>query len=274
MQRTRHIRPSLAKNERLADLGPQAQFLFAMLPTLADKEGRLEDRPRRIKAEIFPYYDVDIDALLDALASCDGLARADAPFIARYVVAGQRLIQIVKFAEHQQPHHMEAASQLPSQQELAVDEPSTKCEQNVNEPSTVRHSSTSSSTSSSSSPSSKNKNKSKTQPRAQQVAAADVRLPPSFAGRPDVVAAIADWLAFKAARGQRYTSPDYFARKVAEFAAAGPDAFVAAVNHSIGNNYAGLFASRNGAETRGSPDPLGTRAAIAEFLSGDENDGE
>ena len=39
-----------------------------MLPTIADREGRLEDRALRIKAELFPYEQIDVDALLDDLA--------------------------------------------------------------------------------------------------------------------------------------------------------------------------------------------------------------
>lgn len=93
-----------AKNDVLAELGPHAQLLFALLPCHADREGRLEDRSRRLKVEIFPYYDVDVDKLLDSLATCEER------FIIRYEVEGKRYIQINKFEKHQSPHHKEEDS--------------------------------------------------------------------------------------------------------------------------------------------------------------------
>jgi hypothetical protein len=107
MARSRNIKPGASKNEALAELGPMTQFLFVMLPTLADKEGRMEDRPKRIKAEVFPYYEADVDAMLQSLM--------DSPerFVVRYEVNGSRYLQITKFHEHQTPHHKEIASKIP-----------------------------------------------------------------------------------------------------------------------------------------------------------------
>jgi len=109
MARSRLIKPALAKNEVLAELGPMAQLLFAMLSCFADREGRLEDRPRRLKVEIFPYYEVDVDDLSEQLATCEE------NFISRYEVGGKRYIQITNFAVHQSPHCKETASTLPAQ---------------------------------------------------------------------------------------------------------------------------------------------------------------
>lgn len=125
MARTRSIKPKLAKNERLADMGPHAQFLFAMLPTLADREGRLEDRPRYIKAEVFPYYEVDVDGVLADLARVDDLPDGEHPFIRRYSVGGRKFIEIVKFSDHQSPHHKEESSQIPPPIEVAEQEATT-----------------------------------------------------------------------------------------------------------------------------------------------------
>lgn len=108
MARARLLKPGFFKNELLAELPFEGRLLFAGLWTLADRDGRLEDRPKRIKAELFPFDEVDVPALLTALSSKG--------FIARYTVSDAQLIQVVKFADHQTPHHREAASTLPRAQ--------------------------------------------------------------------------------------------------------------------------------------------------------------
>lgn len=113
MARARTIKPNYFKNELLAEASPHARLLFIGLWCLADKAGRLEDRPLRIRAEVFPYETVDAEALLAELAAFredDGTAS----FIVRYVVDGKRFIQIVNFAEHQSPHAKEQESSLPA----------------------------------------------------------------------------------------------------------------------------------------------------------------
>ena len=104
--RARLLKPGFFQNEDLADLPPLARLLFAGLWCLADREGRLEDRPRRIKAEIFPYEDVDLESLLVALA--------DAGFIIRYTASGQRCIVICHFTRHQHVNQHEPDSVLPA----------------------------------------------------------------------------------------------------------------------------------------------------------------
>src|SRR5262244_3073085 len=53
--RARNIKPGIFKNELLGAADPLLTLLFEGLWCMADREGRLEDRPLRIKAEIFPY---------------------------------------------------------------------------------------------------------------------------------------------------------------------------------------------------------------------------
>lgn len=106
MARTRAIKPGFFKNEDLAECSPHARLLFAGLWTLADREGRLEDRPRRIGGEIFPYEQLDIDALLSELAARQ--------FILRYTSGDFQCIQVCKFGTHQTPHVKEADSTLPA----------------------------------------------------------------------------------------------------------------------------------------------------------------
>ena len=109
MARIRTVKPELFKNEQLAELPVSARLLFIGLFCLADKEGRLEDRPKRIKAEVFPYDNVDINDQLTRLQS--------AGFIKRYEVGEMKVIQVVNFTKHQRITGSEAltVSHLPEQ---------------------------------------------------------------------------------------------------------------------------------------------------------------
>ena len=94
--RARNIKPAFFQNEVLTDVDPFGRLLFIGLWCLADREGRLEDRPKRIKMQLFAMDDVDVPALLDDL---DRLG-----FIRRYEIDGAAYIQIVNFSKHQRPH--------------------------------------------------------------------------------------------------------------------------------------------------------------------------
>lgn len=105
MARARNIKPGFFKNEDLAECTPWARLCFAGLWTLADREGRLEDRPKRIKGELFPFDSVEAEPLLAELVQWG--------FIVRYQVGGSRFIQITKFVEHQAPHGTEKDGLIP-----------------------------------------------------------------------------------------------------------------------------------------------------------------
>ena len=68
MARARNIKPGFYKNEDLAECSPWARLIFPGLWMLADREGRMEDRPKRIKGELLPYDSIDVDPLLEELA--------------------------------------------------------------------------------------------------------------------------------------------------------------------------------------------------------------
>lgn len=106
MARSRNIKPGFFKNEDLAECSMEARLLFAGLWVLADRSGRLEDRPKRIKGELFAYDSVDVNELLAELVQWG--------FILRYRVGDDALIQVVNFAKHQNPHHREAGSVFPA----------------------------------------------------------------------------------------------------------------------------------------------------------------
>lgn len=106
MARSRNIKPSIYKNELLGVADPLLTILFTGLWCLADREGRLEDRPLRIKAEIFPYRDLPLfNGYLTELARLG--------FIHRYEADGMAVIQVVNFSKHQSPHKTEKESELP-----------------------------------------------------------------------------------------------------------------------------------------------------------------
>lgn len=105
--RSRNIKPGFFKNDRLAELDPLCRILFAGLWCLADREGRLKDRPARIKAEILPYdHEADCNGMLERLVK--------AQFIVRYQVGEGCYIQVRKFEKHQSPHKTERASEIPA----------------------------------------------------------------------------------------------------------------------------------------------------------------
>lgn len=104
MARARNIKPGFFRNEEVAECSPWARLCFIGLWTLADREGRLEDRPKRIKGELFAFDSIEVDGLLDELAAHD--------FILRYEPSdgGHRAIQIMTFNDHQTPHYSEKHS--------------------------------------------------------------------------------------------------------------------------------------------------------------------
>ena len=117
MARSRNIKPGFFLNDELAELHLAARLLFAGLWCVADREGRLEDKPKKIKAQVLPYDNLDIDKLLNDLH--------DANFIIRYTHEYEKYIQVVNFDKHQNPHKNETESTIPPYSETAPDKHST-----------------------------------------------------------------------------------------------------------------------------------------------------
>ena len=107
--RSRDIKPGFYKNDQLAECSMAARLLFPGLWMLADREGRFENRPKKIRAEIFPFDDVDVASLLKELE--------DAGLILAYEVNGSRYFWIPNFKKHQSPHKNEKNSELPAHPE-------------------------------------------------------------------------------------------------------------------------------------------------------------
>ena len=112
MARTRYLKPDYFMDEDLADLDFKYRHGFQGLWVHADRAGRLEDRPKKLKALIFPYDDVDMDEVLETLSR--HIKRSGIPFIIRYSVNGRNYIQILCFEKHQMVHKQEQDSKFPS----------------------------------------------------------------------------------------------------------------------------------------------------------------
>ena len=106
MARSRNIKPGFFTNDVLGELPALTRLLFAGIWTLCDREGRLEDRPTKIRMEVFPADNVDVETGLEALHHKG--------FILRYKAGGKDLIQVITWGKHQNPHVKEAPSTLPA----------------------------------------------------------------------------------------------------------------------------------------------------------------
>lgn len=112
MPRIRQIAPGILVNEELGALGRDAYILFIGLWMIADREGRLEDRPARIRMQAMSLWDdVTNEAVENLLAKLD-----ERHFIHRYSVGRTKVIHIVNWQKYQHPHRREAASVLPPPQ--------------------------------------------------------------------------------------------------------------------------------------------------------------
>lgn len=125
MARSRNIKPGFFTNDELAECHPLGRLLFAGLWTIADKEGRLDDRPKKIKAMLLPFDEADCDALLQQLN--------DHKFIIRYRVNGECYIQISNWKKHQNPHCKEAASEIPEPVENDKSTGQEQCKEDAEE---------------------------------------------------------------------------------------------------------------------------------------------
>ena len=113
MARARNIKPGFFKNEILGVADPLLSLLFEGLWVLADRDGKLEDRPLRIKGEVFPYREgLDMEAMLNWLQA-EG-------FIRRYQVDSKKYILVLEFVKHQNPHKNETESEIPDPEEIGT----------------------------------------------------------------------------------------------------------------------------------------------------------
>lgn len=115
MARSRNIKHGFFLNDELAEIEPIGRLFFIGLWTVADYQGRLEYRPKKLKAELVPYDDCDIESIVSNLNKSG--------FIAIYSVQGKRYLEIVNFTKHQNPHKNERdkGSSIPSPNSCSAD---------------------------------------------------------------------------------------------------------------------------------------------------------
>lgn len=123
--RSRNIKPGFFKNELLGTEDPLLSILFIGLWCLADRDGILEDRPSRIKAEIFPYREnLDINGYLTVMQRLGFIQRYtsdDSPLSNGELTVRQPLIKINNFTKHQNPHHTEKKGEYPQPKAIQQD---------------------------------------------------------------------------------------------------------------------------------------------------------
>lgn len=109
MARIRTIKPELGRHKDLFDLeqktGLPIRFVWAMFPTICDREGRFRWRPWEIKLDILPYDQIDFDRVMDVL-QVEG-------YIVKYQSDGEEYGYLPTFLKHQVVPHREASSKLP-----------------------------------------------------------------------------------------------------------------------------------------------------------------
>lgn len=96
MARIRTIKPEFWTDEKIVQLPFSARLFFIGLWNFADDEGFLDDEPERLRMQIMPNDQVDVDGLIDLL-ECAGL-------IGRYVYNNdhsRQAIKINRFLDHQ-----------------------------------------------------------------------------------------------------------------------------------------------------------------------------
>jgi len=108
MARSRNIKPGFFSSEQLGRCEPCARLLFASLWTLADREGRVENRPMKIRAYAFPYDPFTVAEVESWLGQLEA-----ENLIERYENQGVKVILISAFLKHQNPHLKEVPSKLP-----------------------------------------------------------------------------------------------------------------------------------------------------------------
>lgn len=99
MARARNIKPAFFDNDKLAENDPLGRLLFIGLWTIADHNGNLEWRSKRIKVKLLPYDSCDIDQLAINLDKSG--------FVRFYSDGGSLYLNIPNFLAHQNPHKNE-----------------------------------------------------------------------------------------------------------------------------------------------------------------------
>ena len=108
--RIRTIKPDFFNHEELYDLEQETKLpiriAFAGLWCAADRAGRFDWRPRKLKSQILPYDELDFSRVLDALTTRG--------FIQKYVCDSVPYGYIPSFLDHQVINNREKESTRPN----------------------------------------------------------------------------------------------------------------------------------------------------------------
>lgn len=108
MARARNLKPGFFVNEYLGTCDPLEALFFEGLWTLADRYGRLENRPLRMKAQIFPYRNLTTQVITGFVQNLSVHG-----FLTLYTINGQDFIEVCNFSKHQNPHKNEKGGDIP-----------------------------------------------------------------------------------------------------------------------------------------------------------------
>lgn len=103
--RIREIKPAFWDNEELADISLGARLMFIGLWQIADRAGFFHDRPRKIRAELFPFAVEPEAPIVEWLGELES-----AGMIRRF--ESEKVWHICQFEKHQRPHPKERASKF------------------------------------------------------------------------------------------------------------------------------------------------------------------
>lgn len=106
MARIRTIKPEFFTSEDIVSLTPLARLFYVSLWCEADREGRLEWKPRTLKMRYLPGDDCDVVSL--------GKELIDLGLVVLYEVDGKQYAEIPTFKKHQVINNRESASALPT----------------------------------------------------------------------------------------------------------------------------------------------------------------
>lgn len=110
MARIRTIKPEFFTSEDIVALPPLSRLLYIALWCEADREGRLEWKPKTFKLRYFPADDCDIAIMCEEIVG--------AGLVALYEVDGKTYAEIPTFKHHQVINNRESDSQIPKKPEI------------------------------------------------------------------------------------------------------------------------------------------------------------
>jgi len=105
MARIRTIKPEFFTSEDIVSLTPLSRLFYQSLWCEADREGRMEWKPRTFKLRYFPGDNCDIESMAQELI--------DAGLVIVYEANGKQYAEVPSFKKHQVINNREAESEIP-----------------------------------------------------------------------------------------------------------------------------------------------------------------